>query len=281
MGKNNLEEIESAIKNKKTVAMLAPSFVSEFNYPDIVIALRKLGFSKVVELTFGAKMVNREYHEILKTKQLWISTACPGITEFIRKEYPNYAKNLIPVDSPMIATAKICRKEFPEYKIIFISPCHFKKKEAENSEYVDFVIDYQQLRGLLQKKKIEIKSHKKTKYQIFDSFYNDSTKIYPMAGGLSKTAKLKGVITRRETLVIDGVAKVKKYLDRGISSRIRFLDVNFCKNGCLGGPCLNKEVSGFRKRKRLKKYANYAKKASIGKQNFGGIDRAAGISFRK
>jgi len=280
MGKNNLEEIEEALK-KKTVAMLAPSFVSEFKYPDIVIALRKLGFSKVVELTFGAKMVNRGYHELLKSKQLWISTACPGITEFIRSEYPKYAKNLIPVDSPMIAMAKICRREFPDYKIVFISPCHFKKKEAENSEYVDFVIDYQQLRNLLQKNKIEIKPYKKTKYEIFDSFYNDYTKIYPMAGGLSKTAKLKGIITKEETLIIDGVSKVKKYLDKGIPSKIRFLDINFCKGGCLGGPCLNKDISGFRKRRRLKKYANYAKKASIKKEGFGSVDRAEGISFRK
>lgn len=281
MGKNNLEEIEGAIKNKKTVAMLAPSFVSEFDYPDIVIALRKLGFSKVAELTFGAKMVNREYHEILKSKQLWISTACPGVAEFIRKEYPNYVKNLVPVDSPMIATAKICRKEFPDHKIIFISPCHFKKKEAESSEHVDFVIDYQQLRNLLQKNKIKIVVAKKRKYQIFDSFYNDYTKIYPIAGGLSKTARFDGIITKRETLIIDGVAKVKKCLDKGISPRIRFLDVNFCNGGCLGGPCLNKKISGFRKRRRLKKYLNYSKRASIGKENFGGINHAEGISFRK
>jgi iron only hydrogenase large subunit-like protein len=280
--KNNIQQIEKVLKSGvRTIALLAPSFVSEFDYPGIVFALKKLGFEKVVELTFGAKMVNSEYHKLLKSGKLYISTVCPGITEFIKNEYPKYAKNLISVDSPMIATAKVCKKEFPKYKTIFISPCHFKKKEAESSKYVDYTIDYQQLKELFRKNKIKVKNSKKGKYEIFDAFYNDYTKIYPLAGGLSKTANLKGVIQNNETLIIDGVSKVKEYLDKGIPKNIKFLDVNFCVGGCLGGPCLNKSISLAKRKIRLLQYANYAKKASIKKQNLGCINCADGISFRK
>src|SRR3989344_4316731 len=129
-------------KNRRYLAMLAPSFVVGFSYPWIISALRELGFDKVVELTFGAKMVNRCYHEKLKnSKGLVIASVCPGIVETIKVKFPKYAQNLIRVDSPMIAMAKICRKTYPTHKIVFISPCNFKKIEAGKSKYVDFVID--------------------------------------------------------------------------------------------------------------------------------------------
>jgi iron only hydrogenase large subunit-like protein len=277
--KNNPEQ---ALKSKKTIALLAPSFVSVFSYPDIVIALKKLGFEKVVELTFGAKMVNSEYHKILNRNKMHISTACPGITEFIKTNYPQLKDNLIPIDSPMIATAKICKKNYPKYKTVFISPCNFKKQEAESSKYVDYTIDYQQLKELLIKNNIPLKHKKPGKFQIFDSFYNDYTKIYPMAGGLSKTAHLKGILDKNEVIVIDGVQKVKTYLDNYIKNpdkKIKFLDINFCVGGCLGGPHTN-NVPLPTKKKRLLKYLNLSKKEKIPEKNKGWIKKANGISFK-
>ena len=279
--KNNPEQ---ALKSKKTIVLLAPSFVSVFDYPDIVIAIKKLGFEKVVELTFGAKMVNHEYHKLLGKDKMLISTACPGITEFIKNNYPSLKSNLIEIDSPMIAMAKICKKNYPKYKTVFISPCNFKKQEAESSKYVDYTIDYQQLKELLIKNNISLKHKKPGKFQIFDSFYNDYTKIYPMAGGLSKTAHLKGVLNKDEVMVIDGVQKIKKYLDSYIknpNTKIKFLDINFCVGGCLGGPHTNTNVSISTKKKRLLKYLNLSKKEKIPEKNKGWIKKANGIKFEK
>lgn len=279
--KNNIEQI---LKEKNRIALLAPSFIAEFDYPDIVISLKKLGFEKVVELTFGAKMVNSEYHKILNKNKLYISTVCPGITEFIKTNYPKLRANLVQIDSPMIAMAKICKKNFPGYKTVFISPCNFKKQEAESSKYVDYTIDYQQLKELLINNNIPLKHKKPGKFQIFDSFYNDYTKIYPMAGGLSKTAHLKGVLKKNEVKVIDGVQKVKKYLDGYIENpdkKIKFLDINFCVGGCLGGPHTNTKVPILIKKKRLLKYLNLSKKEKIPEKNKGWIKKANGISFKK
>ena len=83
----------------KYVIMLAPSFVVDFSYPEIILGLRKLGFDKVVEVTYGAKMINREYHKILEnSKELIISTTCPGIVETIKTSFPEYKSNLILVN---------------------------------------------------------------------------------------------------------------------------------------------------------------------------------------
>lgn len=262
--------------NEKCVAMLAPSFVVDFSYPKIISQLRNIGFDKIVELTFGAKMVNREYHKILENSNgLVISSVCPGIVETIKSRYPNYKKNLIPVDSPMIAMAKICRKIYPEHKIVFISPCNFKKIEAENSDYVDYAVDYKELKDVLNKCKTNDKSSENT----FDKFYNDYTKIYPIAGGLYKTAHLKNILKDDEAVVIDGIDKVMKFLDNP-DRKIKFLDVNFCNGGCIGGPCINSKLPLMLRRKKVLDYMKLSEKEKIPEKSKGIIKEAKGISFK-
>lgn len=280
--KNDLSMIEKVLSNRKIkkIALLAPSFVSDFSYPQIINELEKLGFDAVVELTFGAKMINREYHKQLKTsKKLLISTVCPGIVELVKKEYPQFVDCLIKVDSPMIATAKICKKAYPNYKTIFLSPCHYKKLEAQNSQYLDYVIDYVQLKQLFEKNNIK-KPHLFYKKKCFGRFYNDYTKIYPLAGGLSKTAHLKQVLKPREEKIIDGVMEVRKFLNNP-DKKVRFLDANFCVGGCMGGPCTNNKISIEKKKKLVLKYMRLANKEKIPCGREGLIKEAEGISFKK
>ncbi len=272
--KKSVENLKFPLKGKY-VAMLAPSFVVEFDYPLIISQLKQLGFDKVVELTFGAKMINREYHKILKnSKKLLISSACPGIVETIKNKFPDYKKNLIRVDSPMVAMAKICKKTYPLHKIVFISPCNFKKLEAENSDYVDYVIDYKEISGLFIKYKI-FKDRRKIH---FDKFYNDYTKIYPIAGGLGKTAHLRGAIKKSEIKTIDGILSVMKFLNKP-DKKIRFLDVLFCKGGCIGGPCINSKLNLEQRRKKVLNYLKQSKSEDIPESKKGLVEKAKEIIF--
>jgi hypothetical protein len=43
------------IKNNQSITMLAPTFVLDFKYPNIIGMLRYLGFNEVTELTYGAR----------------------------------------------------------------------------------------------------------------------------------------------------------------------------------------------------------------------------------
>jgi len=260
----------------KYVAMVAPSFVVNFSYPSIIRRLKKLGFDKVVELTFGAKMVNREYHEELKnSKKMMISSACPGIVETIIHKFPQYKKNLAKIDSPMVAMGKICRKHFPKHQIVFISPCNFKKIEAENCEHVDYVIDYEELNNLFVKYKIKKSFIKREK---LDKFYNDYTKIYPLSGSLAKTAHLKEVICEGEWKSIDGIQEVIKFLENP-DKKIKFLDCLFCEGGCVGGLYTNKDISLKKKVKKVKDYLKKSKKQNIPEDRKGLIKKAKGLKF--
>lgn len=275
--KKNVEELKFPLKGKY-VAMLAPSFVVDFSYPKIISQLKDLGFDKIVELTFGAKMINRDYHKKIETsKELIISSVCPGIVETIKAKFPQYKKNLIQIDSPMVAMAKICKKTYPQHKVVFVAPCNFKKTEAQNSKYVDYVMDYKELNELL--KKFRGKLSKKNTDSMFDKFYNDYTKIYPLDGGLSKTVHLKGILKCDETKAIDGISEVLKFLDNP-DKKIKFLDVTFCKGGCIGGPCIVSELPLSSRKKKVLDYMKIAEKESIPGNRKGIIKEAKGISFK-
>ncbi len=279
MKKNNIPKIEKILgdKNEKTIALVAPSFVTDFKYPNLIWRLKKLGFDKVTELTFGAKMVNREYHKLLKkSKGLVISSPCPGIVTTISNKFPKLKNKLAKVDSPVEAMAKICKKHFPDHKTIFLSPCDFKKMETESSKYIDGVIDYEQLKELFTKHKIKNPLFKKK--EKFDKFYNDYTKIYPLSGGLAQTAHIKDMLKEDEIKVLDGINNVIKFLENP-DPKIKFLDCLFCEGGCIGGPHTNKKLSIKRKHNMVLKYMKKSLKELIPEDRKGLMNKAKGIKF--
>ena len=274
--KNDISRIEKVLKSKtKKLIMIAPSFVTDFSYPSIINQLKDLGFDKVVELTFGAKMINREYHKQLqKTEKLLISSTCPGSVTTIQNNYPKLKEKIARIDSPMIAMAKICKKHFPKHKIFFLSPCDFKKTEANQHKEVDYVIDFQQLKKLFKKYKIKESNHNAQ----FDKFYNDYTKIYPLGGALSKTAHLKGILTKNQVKITDGAQNILTFL-KNPKKEVIFLDCLFCKGGCIGGPHTNQKISIAKKRKLIKQYLKNSKKEDIPENRKGLIKKATGIKF--
>lgn len=280
--KNNILKIEKILqdKNQKTIALVAPSFVTDFSYPTIIWQLKKLGFNKVTELTFGAKMVNKEYHKLLeKSKGLIISSPCPGVVTTITNNFPKLKKNLAKIDSPVVAMAKICKKHFPKHKVIFLSPCDFKKVESEKCRYIDGTIDYEQLKELFKKHKIINPILKKHNAKIqFDKFYNDYTKIYPLSGGLAKTAHLKNILKKDEIKIIDGINNVIKFLETP-DPKIKFLDCLFCEGGCIGGPHTNKKLTIKQKHNKVLKYLKKSKKEDIPEDRKGLLKIAKGINF--
>jgi len=277
--KNNIPQIEKILKdkNQKTIALVAPSFVVDFKYPNLIWQLKKLGFDRVTELTFGAKMINREYHKLLKkSKGLVISSPCPGIVTTITNKFPKLKNKIAKIDSPVEAMAKICKKHFPDHKTIFLSPCDFKKIEAEKSKYIDGVIDYDQLKELFIKNKIKNPLFKKK--EKFDKFYNDYTKIYPLSGGLAQTAHIKNILKEDEIKVIDGINNVIEFLNNP-DPKIKFLDCLFCEGGCIGGPHTNKKLTIKQKHNMVLKYMKQSLKECIPENRKGILEKAKGIKF--
>lgn len=257
-----LLKIIDILKTEKTICLLAPSFPVDFSFPEIVLDLRAIGFTKIVELTYAAKLINYKYIEILKNnpEKQYICPNCPTLVKYIENKYPELKENIIDVASPMVIMARFVKREFGEdYKTIFVGPCINKKQEAkENSDCVDFAITFKELCEIYNYleenqdlKKIEDTQENKE----IDKFYNDITKIYPISGGVAESMLNKQVLQKEEIIVCDG----PKNIDISIKDfkdfkKFRFLDALFCEGGCLGGPGVISKEEVSKKVKRILDY---------------------------
>ena len=108
-------------------ALLAPSFPAGFAEPaeQVVGAFRAVGFDYVVEVAQGADLVSRAYKEYIEAHPtgLHIATACPAVAEYVRKYHPELTGSLVPIVSPMIATALAVKELFGEdVRCVFVGP---------------------------------------------------------------------------------------------------------------------------------------------------------------
>jgi len=120
-------------KKEKLVAMLAPSFVVVFEPMQVIGMLKRIGFKYVIEVARGAEETNKQLLALMKLHpdKRYITNPCPTVVRTIRNRFPQLIGYLAPIDSPMVATAKITAKKYPGFKKVFIGPCALKKLEAK------------------------------------------------------------------------------------------------------------------------------------------------------
>lgn len=279
MNNTNLLKI---IKANKSIALLAPSFPIDFEYPSIIGMLRELGFDRVSELTFGARMVNWRYKEYILSnpdQKYFIASPCPTIVALIKNSYPDLKKYLIPIASPMLATAAIYKKHHPDYKIFFISPCLAKKtlEAPEHTDFIDGVITFKELNEFFEYQKIKKAAFNRHYY--FDSLIREYTKIFPISGGLAETAHIQNIFKQKEIFIADGVANLTPVFDQMTKDKCqyRFLDILNCNGGCIGGPAIvNQCLSVKEKKEKIKKYFNLSSRHNLGEHE-GTVDYADDI----
>jgi iron only hydrogenase large subunit-like protein len=284
---DHVSTLKNILDSKEdVVCMLAPSFVADYEYPNVIYRLRALGFTKVVELTFGAKMTNLTYYSILKDgiDRTWISSPCPTIVNLIRTKYPHLVKNLVPVHSPMGSMSLICRNMFPNTKQVFVGPCLTKKIESQEIGGIESAITFKELDQLFLEYKIpEVITD--TKYmETFDKFYNDYTKIYPISGGLSSTLHYENILKKKDILVQENLMKVTKILDGfkdGWYKSYKFLDLLTCDGGCIAGPGMANHYPLKKRMKRILKYRDYARRYEHDLGRSGKKINAKDINFKR
>ncbi len=267
---DSMNKIIPIIKNNKSIALLAPAFPIDFAYPNIIGMLRALGFDQVTELTYGARMVNWHYVDYIKNnpdQELYIASPCPNVVAFVKAQYPEYAKYLMPIVSPMLATARIYKQHHPDSKVVFISPC-FAKQSVEaplHKEFIDEVITFTELKQIFEEEKIFAEDYDRDYF--FDSFIREFTKVYPVSGGLGNTAHLNRYFKTGEIVITDTVPKIKEALEeiKSGKKKYRFLDVLNCKGGCIGGPAIfNKDYSTEHRESIIKKYIIESSEHNLG-----------------
>jgi iron only hydrogenase large subunit-like protein len=251
--------IQALNEKRKLVAMLAPSFPIVYSYPSIIAMLRKLGFSYVVEVSLGAKKTNEQLAKLLKDNpgSRYITSPCPTVVRMIRQQMPQYVKYFThDVDSPMVATAKIVKENYPDYQPVFIGPCIVKKLEAreDNPDLNIIVITYAELAQVFAKYNIQEEPGVQDK---FDLDGEGMTRIYPIDGGLSHSSGLMKGFQPGEIQTISGWGKcIEAIKNFDANPKIRLLDILFCDGGCIGGPGIKSTLNVEERKKKILDYAS-------------------------
>lgn len=259
--KSDIEVIlEDILTSGKAVAIVAPSFAASFpeSYSKLPAALRILGFKTVAETAFGADLIGQLYSqemESFKGKTI-ISSACPAVYNYIEKYVDELVPNLATIVSPMIAMGRYLKSNMgQDVKVVFIGPCVAKKSEIVDDEVsgvIDAVLTFTELKAIFKNKGIELSE---LPDGDFDPPHSHMGKVFPLAGGLLKTAAISNDILAKETIVVEGKDKVLEIINELANNNInsKFIDILFCE-GCISGPAIDSDLNYYSRREAVIKY---------------------------
>lgn len=251
------------IEDGETLAIsIAPAFASYYSGWErerLPSALRMLGFSYVGETAIGAwhtAMATRKYIEE-NPGQSYICTACPAVVNYIVHEKHTAIPAMVPVVSPVVAHARMLKEQLPQRKVVFAGPCVAKKDEAnweKNSPFLDVVITFEELDELFRLKNISISNCEASN---FNEQPPGQARLFPLEGGLLRTAGLSTDMLDDKVLAVSGYREVKEAIEMlqdGNSAGV-IIEPLFCKNGCINGPYASKSANSIRNRCELMHYA--------------------------
>jgi iron only hydrogenase large subunit-like protein len=251
------EELLNLLDRKsKMVAMLAPSFIVDFKYPEIIGMLKHLGFEYVVEVSRGAMETNNQLLSLLELHpdNRYIASPCPVIVRMVRNKYPDLVPFLTQIDSPMSATARIVSRQYPGYKKVFIGPCFVKKIEAKEDypELDILVLTFKEIKKIFEIKNIFPKESEKS--YSFD-IVGPKTRLYPISGGLAQSSGLSEKFTASECYVVSGPKLAEEALRKFPAQvNIKVLDILYCDGGCINGSGIDTKDSLDIRRQKVVSY---------------------------
>ena len=243
---SDMERVKGYLEQgDKTIISIAPSYagVLDFDRPgQIVDALQKLGFYEVRETAEGAALVTSEYKKLVREQKMLniITTCCPSVNDLIEKYYPECAKLMAPVVSPMIAHGRYIKKLYgPDVKVVFLGPCIAKKQEAIGDERVrgaiDAILTFEELALWLKESGIDLHSCEDKPMGNPDPNIN---RLYPVSGGV-----IQSVITEEDAdgyhkVFVDGLENCMEMLECLRKGELDhcFIEANVCEGGCAKGP---------------------------------------------
>lgn len=253
---SELDNVKELIKTNKVIASIAPSFISSFNIKSFYTmneALKKVGFAFSEETARGAKIVTDKYEELLKSNQYknFITSCCPAINRMISLYYPSSLKYLAPVDSPVIAHAKILKEENPNCKIVFIGPCIAKKRECQELGIIDGVLTFEDLVDLFEENNINLNEIEQEQVGV----EWNKARFYPISRGIIKS--FNQLVDNYEYIAVDGIDRAKEVLEDIDNLENVFLEINACRDSCINGPCsLKEKYTSIIANAKVRKYVN-------------------------
>jgi iron only hydrogenase large subunit-like protein len=277
--RDDLPSVKSLLKSGREVFVsLAPSFVAQYSGirpAQVIHALKKLGFHAVSETALGAQQVSASVNSLMlsEPKQIWISSACPVVVDFIVKYHPECQPHVFGVLSPLLSHCKMLRARYgEEIATVFIGPCIAKKMEAEqHPELLDAVLTFEDLDQWLADEGIRIEEIAENETDRFQPEDAEEGALYPIEGGMVPGVARNTEINSSQFMSFSGLANVEQAL-KGISEwnpeHNIFFELTACAGSCVNGPKAARNTSVARRRYDIVHYAKpaaeYPRKLALG-----------------
>jgi PAS domain-containing protein len=243
---------------RKVVASLAPSFVAQYTGvrpAQLIHALKQLGFFAVSETALGAQQVSASIYSLMSSEsnQIWISSACPVVVDFIGKYHPECQPYVFGAISPLLTHCKMLRARYGnDIATVFIGPCIAKKMEAEqHPELLDAVLTFEDMDRWFGEENIQLAEIAEGPEDCFQPEAAEEGALYPIDGGMIPDGDANCKVTRSQFMSFSGISNVEQAL-RGISewkpAHNIFFELTACAGSCVNGPKAARNTSVARRR---------------------------------
>ncbi len=231
-------------RGEPMVAIVAPSAASCFGSDHLRVNgwLESLGVAAWFDVSFGAELTVRSYVEHLRRDQpeCVIAQPCPVVVNYIELYRPELIPFLAPVDSPMLHTIKMIRRDYPRYAghaVLAVSPCAAKAQEFRAAGVDVYNVTVSSIRRHFEQAGLSLAD---LPAREFHGPQAGRGVGFSSPGGLVRTVEreIPGIEIR--TRRIEGAPRVYRYLD-GLFEEIRqgtaplLVDCLNCELGCNGG----------------------------------------------
>ncbi|MCX7986849.1 MAG: 4Fe-4S binding protein [Bacteroidales bacterium] len=233
------------INNKPIVAILDPSYVSEFSdFPDfrkLIGMLKFIGFKKVFDTSIAVELLAYHYHNLVddfKGKH-YIMSNCPVVVAYVERFVPSVLNNLAPLVTPMGAMVKLLKENLSnDYSFVYITPCIAAKEEVRlqgDSALINYVLTFEEIRKLFSAFQV---TDKMIEYAEIDPPSGCLGYLYPVSNGIVQIAKISEALLDNKVITGEGENMMIGYLNdfEKYSDAIGcHFNLFYCK-GCVSGP---------------------------------------------
>lgn len=242
--------IQALNQGEKVIAIVAPAFVgqlgSDMTPEKLKTAMKQLGFRHVAEVAVGADLCTldeaRDFLEKVPEMQPFMATSCcPSWSVMAKKLFPDLAPYISMALTPMVLTARLCKRQHPGQKVAFIGPCSAKKLEASRRSVrseVDFVLTFEEVMGMFEAKGIRFDEITET-HQLREG--TAAGRGFAVSGGVAAAVKeaISHIDPTREvkTVSAEGLADCRKMLMLAKAGKYNgyLLEGMACPGGCVAG----------------------------------------------
>ncbi len=244
--RSDLPAVRELLRGPEPVAAsVAPGFVAAFPAQlarRLPSALRLLGFARVEETAVAAWHVAQASRRAFEESDgPTVCTACPAAVRWVERYRPDAASWLAPVPSPAELHARSLRSQGA--RVVFIGPCVAKKLEADRSTALDCALTFSELLTWLDEAGLALE---RLEESGFDATPGDRARLFPLPGGLIRTAGLSTEPGACQALACAGVAELSDALaELRQQPRPLLVEPLLCPRGCISGPGMPEQAAGL------------------------------------